>query len=451
MSFQPRVRRVVTVMSATLDGRTLRDDAPCPGPTGSVIAETYRVGRHLGSGGMGDVYEAEHIRLARPVAVKFLRINCVAERHVVDRFRQEARRLAAVQSDNVVNVFDCGELDDGTPYIVMERLFGVDLRALLGRAGTLPIRRAVRLMIDTCRGLTAIHSAGLIHRDLKPANLFVVQTADGGERCKVLDLGVAKAVASDATRPGSLLGTPRYMAPEQLEDATSADASADVYAAATILYECLAGVPAHRGTTPQEILFDMLYRDRRPLSESCDVPRELESILERALSRDRRARFESAEVFAAALSPFAPKQEDPWRGVDQNADTVHETAERPVCPRRRSHAARSRMVTAGVMIGVGVGSLIWARHGGEAPAAARPQRSTTATATAINCVPDARSGDSESPSPRQLSSAEVIDVTQKPAPAETVGKVPAAPGRRALRSAHRSDLLKHFDPENPYN
>src|SRR5262245_2380805 len=209
-------------------------------PPGLVVADTYRLCERIGAGGMADVYEAEHVRLGNRVALKVLRTNARADSKGFDRFRHEARRVAALSSEHVVKVFDCGELPNGMPYLVMERLWGEDLRSLLAREGRLPVRRAVKLAIGACRGLSVVHAARLVHRDLKPANLFVVRTA-ASDCCKILDFGVAKALVSDATAGGALLGTVRYMAPEQLEDAASARATADIYAVGAILYECLTG------------------------------------------------------------------------------------------------------------------------------------------------------------------------------------------------------------------
>src|SRR6185503_7681116 len=140
---------------------------------------------------MGEVYEAEHIRLGKRVAVKFMRAEVADDRRAVKRFGREVRALAAVMSENVVDVFDCGEVDGEIPFIVMERLQGEDMRKLLAREGALHARRAVRLALDACAGLSAVHAAGLVHRDLKPANLFLTSSKARGELCKILDFGVA--------------------------------------------------------------------------------------------------------------------------------------------------------------------------------------------------------------------------------------------------------------------
>jgi serine/threonine-protein kinase len=300
---------------------------------------------------MADVYEAEHLRLGNRVAVKLLRTTGRGERSSVERFRHEAQRVAALSSDHIVKVFDCGELANGTPFLVMERLLGEDLRSLLEREGKLPVRRAVELAIGACRGLSAAHAAGLVHRDLKPANLFVVRTADALDSCKILDFGVSKALVSDATAGGTLLGTVRYMAPEQLEDAASARATADVYAVGAILYECLTGTPPQTGETLQELMFNILHRPIVPPSDLCSLPEELERVVLKALSRDKAARYQRAELMARALAPFGalrPSQRGTERAGD---DTLDED------PERRLQSLTRRRPSVGVLswiAGVGV-------------------------------------------------------------------------------------------------
>jgi serine/threonine protein kinase len=192
---------------------------------GASVGGTYRVLALLGAGGMGEVYEVEHERLHRRFALKILRGALYGKG--LERFRREARAVARLESEHVVSAIDCGELADGTPYFVMERLRGRDLRHLLEDLGQLPIPRAVRLVQDACRGVAAAHRAGLVHRDLKPENLFVVERENGEELCKVLDFGVAKLEAASSTENGSLIGTVKYMAPEQLVDGSKVDARAD--------------------------------------------------------------------------------------------------------------------------------------------------------------------------------------------------------------------------------
>ncbi|HEX6275450.1 MAG TPA: protein kinase [Polyangiaceae bacterium] len=334
---------------------------------GFVVAGTYRISTLLGSGGMGDVYEAEHVRLGSPVAVKLLRANALGDPRSVERFRHEARRIARVRSENIIKVFDYGELPDGTPYFVMERLFGEDLRMLLTREGPLPVRRAVALLLDVCRGLAVVHAAGLVHRDLKPANLFVETSANGAETCKVLDFGVAKAFTSETTRQGTVLGTVQYMAPEQLENAASATATADVYALGAILYECLTGKPVHAGQTLQEMMFAVLHREPTPPSEFRDLPAELEAAVLRALSKHTARRFSDAREFARALSEFGPLDRRPKLVESVDQDTWSDRAALSDTPSRASRLGPSKLVLS--LSALALGTLSgWFARGSNAPA-----------------------------------------------------------------------------------
>ncbi|HKY35029.1 MAG TPA: serine/threonine-protein kinase [Polyangiaceae bacterium] len=240
---------------------------------GSVVGDTYRLVRHIGSGGMSDVFAAEHVRLGKPLAVKLLRPDHSMTRRAAERLRREARAIAGVSSEYIVGIHDCGETDDGTPFLVMELLEGEDLRSLLGREGSLPVARAANLLLDACYGLAAAHERGVVHRDLKPENLFVARHASGEDWCKVLDFGVAKMEASQSTAPGAIVGTIRYMAPEQLADSSAVSPATDVYALGAIAYECLCGQPAHSGQTMQELMFQVMHREPSPLGTlSSSVP-----------------------------------------------------------------------------------------------------------------------------------------------------------------------------------
>ncbi len=225
---------------------------------GQVVAGTYRITHHIGSGGSSHVFRAEHLRLGKAFAIKLLRAELDSGRRAGQRFRREAKAVARLQSEHIISVIDCGELDDQTPYLVMELLEGEDLRSLLNREGSLPARRAVQIVIEACRGLTVVHEAGLVHRDLKPENLFIARRATGEDWCKVLDFGVAKMEASLSTAQGAIVGTVRYMAPEQLSDGASVGPATDVYGLGAILYECVSGKPAQSGETIQKVMFGVM-------------------------------------------------------------------------------------------------------------------------------------------------------------------------------------------------
>jgi serine/threonine protein kinase len=208
---------------------------------GQILDGRYRLVRPLGEGGMGLVWEAEQLALRRKVAVKSLRY-AGADLH--DRLRREALALASVHHPAVVQVYDYGETREGVPYVVMELVSGESLAARLARLGAMPAEEAVALSIPLLDGLAAAHQAGIIHRDIKPSNVLLAQSPSGAQP-KLLDFGIAlveRAGAPRLTREGGLLGTPTYMAPEQIRGQKT-DERSDVWGVATLIYELIAGEP----------------------------------------------------------------------------------------------------------------------------------------------------------------------------------------------------------------
>ncbi|RYG64063.1 serine/threonine protein kinase, partial [bacterium] len=223
---------------------------------GRVVASTYRLVRPLGRGGVGVVYEAHHVGTGARVAVKLLDAEVAADASTRARFAREAKAAAASESPHVVRVIEAG--DDGERlFLVMELLDGEDLGARLRRLGRLGEREVRLLAAQTLRGLAAAHDAGVVHRDLKPDNVFLTV----GVGAKIVDFGMSKLAAPMTgtmpialTRVGSILGTPFYMAPEQIRGEPDLDGRADVYAVGVMLYECLTGRPPYVGETYEQIL-----------------------------------------------------------------------------------------------------------------------------------------------------------------------------------------------------
>jgi serine/threonine protein kinase len=275
---------------------------------GEIVGDRYRVLGFLGSGGMGEVYEVEHVSLGRHFALKLLHRELMRDPSIVKRFTREARAMAAVESEHVVGIVDFGETLDHTPYFVMERLRGYDLKVCLTEFGPMPSPQAANIIIDACMGLRAAHEAGLVHRDLKPANLFVTRRDNGQDCCKILDLGVVKSIAADSTQQGSLVGTIKYMAPEQILEDGVVGPWTDIYALGAILYECLTAQLPFPGSSAERIMFKILNEGPQPLDQiRSDIPSGMGKTVARALARDRNARFASAMDFALALGPFADR------------------------------------------------------------------------------------------------------------------------------------------------
>jgi len=266
---------------------------------------------------MGQVVIAEHLDLGRRVAIKLLRRELVRDAKTAERFRQEAKIVAKLKSPHVVRVFDVGSLDDGTPYIVMEFLEGEPLNRFIARNAPLPIEQAVEIILQALDGIAEAHNAGVVHRDLKPHNLFVTTRIDGARVIKVLDFGISKvatelsritdASAAGITLPNEILGTPIYMAPEQVTNSKDVDGRADLWSMGVILREMITGKRLFQAASPSAVFANIL-RDPVPdlLTECESVPAGLDEVLARTLARDRDLRFSSAKDMAAALLPFAP-------------------------------------------------------------------------------------------------------------------------------------------------
>ncbi|HVY28307.1 MAG TPA: serine/threonine-protein kinase [Polyangiaceae bacterium] len=271
---------------------------------GELIDERYRVIELLGSGGMADVYEVEHIRLGRRFALKLLREELGRDADLKARFEREARAVAKLSSEHIVAIVDSGSTAQGAVYFVMERLHGRELRQLLQADGALPLQRALHVALDVCRALEVAHAAGVIHRDLKPENLFLVRDAHGRDHCKVLDFGVAKLSGENPTLPGTLMGTARYMAPEQIAGGVVGPTT-DVFALGVILFECLAGHPPFEGDTLERVLYRIVSEPTPPLLEQRpELPAELGRLLERMLAKAPDDRPQSARAVADVLSEF---------------------------------------------------------------------------------------------------------------------------------------------------
>lgn len=279
---------------------------------GEIVAGKYRVVCVLGVGGMGVVIEAEHLLLERRVALKFMGPLLASDREAVARFLREARAASAVPSEHVVKVLDVDTLDDGIPYIVMERLYGEDLASLSEKCGKLEVGRAVGYLIEAGEALAYAHAKGIVHRDLKPANLFLTKREDGTELVKVLDFGIAKSAADSnghgVTTSRTVLGSPRYMAPEQMQSAKSADARADVWALGTILFELVAGRPAFTGETLAALSVAICAGPVPDLAAALpSAPPVLVEVVSRCLARSPEDRYSSVAELVLALAPLAPE------------------------------------------------------------------------------------------------------------------------------------------------
>jgi serine/threonine protein kinase len=308
---------------------------------GDEVLGKLRVIRLLGAGGLGAVYEVEHTLTKHRRALKLLHPKYRSDPEVVQRFLREASAAGHIGNPHIVEMFDAGSLPSGEPYLLMEMLQGQPLSALFRDEGRLPIGLAASLVHQAARALEDVHRSGVVHRDLKPDNLFVV-TRDGRPFVKVLDFGISRfdsalTGALTVTRAGTAMGTPLYMAPEQMRGAHDVDGRADLYALGVILYEALAGGLPYWAESFAELSALVLGGQPRPLSEHRpDVPAPLAAIVHRALSPDRDQRFSSAAELAASLEPFVDATDrSPEPSRHQVGDTVQALATPHTTPATR--------------------------------------------------------------------------------------------------------------------
>ena len=256
---------------------------------------------------MGVVWEGENVRIRRRVAVKILRAQLTTMPESVQRFEREAQAAARIGSDHIVEVLDLGDLPDGSRYLVMEYLEGQSLQERL-RAGAMSPQAAVRIAIQTLEGLGRAHEAGIVHRDIKPENVFLLRRKDA-DHVKIVDFGISKFADATAanhalTKTGALLGTPAYMAPEQMRGATRIDHRADLYSVGTILFECIAGEHPFEFENTSELMFKVGLESARDIRDVArHVDPELAEILRKALAREPDDRYPNAyEMYRLLVS-----------------------------------------------------------------------------------------------------------------------------------------------------
>jgi len=389
---------------------------------GTTLDDKFRIDGTLASGAGGDVYEATHLVLGVPVAVKVLRPGPPETGDIRrKRFLREARVAAGLRTDHVVRIFDvvAPEAETGPTYIVMELLKGETLAQRVERLGPLPVAEAVDFVLQACRPLVQMHAQGIVHRDVKPSNLFLARDADGKEAIKLLDFGVAafqRPVARDSslTFTEAMVGTPRYMAPEQVQSSRSVDARADVWALGITLYEMLAGVAPFDGQTALAVLNQIEHQEPRPLAKARpEVPAALAALVHACLAKDPAGRPANAQELAAALEAVAgsrPRSETPP-------------------PRLR---IAPRWIAAGAVVAAAIAVVaLETRRPGDGPArAATPALSSPVLA--------------EAPSPPEVPppTAIVEPPSASPLPSAPTASLSGAAQRRIVRPAPRNEPPK---------
>jgi serine/threonine protein kinase len=283
-----------------------------PVAEGDLVGGKYRVTRTLGVGGMGVVVAALQVDLNRRVALKFLLPEAAGHPEIVKRFAREARAAAQIHSEHVARIIDVGALPTGAPYLVMEYLDGHDLQQGLARHGPLAVDVAVGHILQASEALAEAHAAGIVHRDLKPANLFLARTPNGSTLIKVLDFGISKLAlpndTSDLTKAATVMGSPSYMAPEQIKAAKSVDPRADQWSLGVILYELLTGAKPFVADSMAELIWVILDNPFTPiLSRRADLPPGLAAAIERCLAKNPDDRFANVAELVEELAPYGPE------------------------------------------------------------------------------------------------------------------------------------------------
>jgi tRNA A-37 threonylcarbamoyl transferase component Bud32 len=354
---------------------TLSESPPDVMPAGTVVDGRYRIERLAGVGGMGTVYEAHHLLLNQRVALKFMLPQFAQDTSAIERFLREGRAAARLSGPHVGRVLDLGKLDDGTPYLAMEFLVGESLDQRLSREKKASVEAVVMAGIHVSLALQEAHAAGIVHRDIKPGNLFYARRSDGTEIIKVLDFGIAKSVHPDveeglsATRPQSMVGSPTYMSPEQIEG-RAISGSSDLWSLGVTLYQMLSGTLPFDHPELVELMYAIGKRPHAPID---DVPKPLMAIIDACLAKDPAQRPASA---AELVSRFAALRAPPKR----ESGAVLSDAELQSVQRRRPTPAwvvvAVAVATLVVMAGFGLRSESLA----PAPPAADLQPAAPATA-----------------------------------------------------------------------
>ena len=425
-----------------VDGGAIVEASDADDPLiGKTLGGRYLVRARLGQGGMGVVYEADHVVLDKRVAIKFLLDKYAEDREVLRRFHQEARTASRIGHENIVDIIDIGEADDGRSYIVMEYLEGHDLSRVLIETGPMHPARATHIMKQVLRGLSAAHDKGIVHRDMKPENVFLTARGDNPDFVKIMDFGISKVIdAHDSkvrlTETGAVVGTPIYMAPEQARAEQTIDHRADVYAVGVMFYEMLCGRPPFVADAYLELVTQHLFdpptppRVLRP-----HLPEVLEQVVMKALAKDPGDRFPTADAMARALPNPSVLQVGVWDALSTVGGTAptaarHPAARAPVAaaptatPERPARKSMMPFVIVGgavLLAGAMVAATLLLRGGGETSTAAMPAATQPGDTAARAPAPSATEpgpGASAEPSVEHMES--ILEIDSRPQGARVV-------------------------------
>jgi serine/threonine-protein kinase len=420
---------------------------------GDLIAERFRLEQQLGEGGMGVVWAARHVVTRKSVALKFVKHTNRADPETRQRFLREARAACAVRHPSVVEVHDVLELDDGSPVMVMDLLVGESMAQRLHREHKLPLPEVARIMVPVCAGVGSAHALGIVHRDLKPDNIFLCVEGDGSTGVKVLDFGIAKLTATEgdaahtgaSTNTGMLLGTPYYMAPEQMFAEKDIDHRADLWAIGVILYQALAGQRPTQGANVAQIIKVIARENIVPLRELApSLPEPVLGLVGRLLALDRDERASDLREVVSVLSEYTSVHAEPFgapRAAPSSSAPTPVAAQAPTRPARRWSLPA---VIAGLVIGgAGVTAIgILRPSSAVTPAQVASGASVMVSPTTS---PSTAAAGAPSASTNAVGSAGVAP----PATAAASPAQPAMPVRPSAPRGHSNPMTGSSAPPNP--
>ncbi len=349
-----------------------------------TIDGKYKILEKINDGGMGAVYKAQHTLMDRVVALKVLRPELIDHNseEFLERFKQEAKTASTIQHPNAIIIHDYGVHED-SPYLVMQLIDGVSLGFLIEEHGPMPIPRIATIMKQVCGAISEAHAAGIVHRDLKPDNIMISTRRDGSDQVVVLDFGIAKIIGragnslNSMTQTGMIVGTPKYMSPEQIQG-LEIDGRSDIYSLGAILYVMLSGEEPHQAESPMHLMVKCLNDDPIPLSNHrADIPKDIAAVTMKALAKSVDLRYQSAQEFnddlqraalgqevtasqraAALASEPEPKKKDSFTLGDSNNVSWDKENRPPV--RRRSTSFGSKTALNGLaVLAILAGTVYW--------------------------------------------------------------------------------------------
>ncbi len=288
---------------------------------GTVLLGKYRVDEVLGTGGMGRVVRASHLYLQQSVAIKILLPEMVESANTVSRFLQEAQSTVKLRSEHIARVYDVGTAPDGCPFIIMEFLEGNDLNQVLRHHGPQQPQVVCDLMLQACEGIAEAHALGIVHRDIKPSNFFITRRIDGTMLLKILDFGISKSPnklnLSELTGTQTIIGTPTYMAPEQMKSGKETGPRSDIWSMGVVMYQLLNGRPPFHGDSYAELVLKVNSEPPAPMHVT--LPAGFGEVILRCLEKDPRFRIQNVAELARMLAPYAT---DPLAGAQSAARTA---------------------------------------------------------------------------------------------------------------------------------